>query len=114
MLLDSGALGLVVTLLLFVGFPLLAYVRRQPQGLPLLDAVLYAGLAGAATLLIMGMTGQTFWPREAVDTILYLYALMLAGMLTRPLPAAIEAAECAYSTTYSPAHVARNPQALRR
>ncbi len=116
MLLDSGAVGLVVTLLLFVGVPLLAYARRQPRD-PLLTTVLYAGLAGAATLLIMGMSGQTFWPREGVDTILYLYALMLAGSVTRPLPVTADAARYACSPldpTFSPAHTARRPQALRR
>jgi O-antigen ligase len=116
MLLDSGALGLAVTLLLFVGFPVLAYMRRQPED-PLLATVLYAGLAGAAAILIMGSTGQTFWPREGVDTILYLYALMLAGSVTRPLPATAEAAGYAHSTLdtkFPPPREARHPQVLRR
>jgi O-antigen ligase len=116
MLLDSGAVGLIITLLLFVGFPVLAYRRRQ-LGDPLLTTALYAGLVGAATILIMGITGQTFWPREGVDTILYLYALMLAGSVTMPLPATAEAARYAYSsldTTFPPAHAARHPKVLRR
>lgn len=78
MLLDSGAIGLVLTLLLFLGFPIWAY-RRRCSGDPLLTTALHAGLAGAAAILIMSISGQTFWPREGVDTILYLYALMMAG-----------------------------------
>jgi len=78
MLLDGGAVGLVVTVLLFVGFPVLAYARRCNEN-GLLTTVLYAGLAGATTILVMSLSGQSFWPREGVDTILYLYALMMAG-----------------------------------
>jgi O-antigen ligase len=83
MLLDSGAVGLIITILLFVGFPVLAY-RRRRQGDPLLTTVLHAGLAAAATILIMGISGQTFWPREGVDAILCLYALMMAGSAIGP------------------------------
>jgi len=78
MLLDGGAVGLVVALLLFVGFPVLAYARRCDDN-GLLTTVLHAGLAGATTILVMSLTGQSFWPREGVDTILYLYTLMMAG-----------------------------------
>jgi hypothetical protein len=109
MLLDSGAIGLVITLLLFLGFPIWAY-RHRRSGDPLLTTVLYAGLAGAATILIMGISGQTFWPREAVDTILYLYALMMAGSVIRLPVGAAESARYAALPLHS-AQVARGAQA---
>jgi O-antigen ligase len=86
MLLDSGAIGLVITLLCFVGFPALAYARRHEED-GLLATILYAGLAGAGTILIMGTSGQTFWPREGTNTIFWIYALMMAGSVWHcPLP----------------------------
>jgi O-antigen ligase len=78
MLLDCGAVGLVLVMCVFMGYPVVAY-RRRRKGDPLLTAVLYAGLSGACAILIMALSGQTFWPREVIDVILYLYALMLAG-----------------------------------
>jgi O-antigen ligase len=88
MLLDSGAIGLVITLLFFVGLPALAYARRHEED-ALLATMLHAGLAGAGTILIMGMSGQTFWPREGTNTIFWIYALMMAGSVWHcPLPEA--------------------------
>jgi O-antigen ligase len=73
---DSGFVGLVIVVVLFVGLPVMLAGRRY--GDPVLDAGRCAGLAGVATLLLMGISGQSFWPREGVETILYLYAV-LAG-----------------------------------
>ena len=109
MLLDSGAIGLVIALMLFMGFPILAYRRRRPED-PLLVSVLHAGLAGAVAILLTGMTGQTLWPREAVDTILYLYALMMAGsIISLPTGAAESARYAALPLRSVP--VARSAQA---
>ena len=98
-----------VTLPLFVGVPILAY-RRLRSGDPLLTTVLYAGLAGATTILIMGLSGQPFWPREGVDTILYLYALMMAGSITWLPVGATESARYAALPLHA-AQVARGAQA---
>jgi len=97
-----------VTLLLFVRFPIPAYGRLRSSD-PLLTTVLHAGLAGAATILIMGLSGQSFWPREGVDTILYLYALMMAGSIARLPVGAIESARYAALPLHA-AQVSRGAQ----
>lgn len=111
MLLDGGAVGLVVTLLLFVGFPVLAYAKRCDDN-GLLTTVLYAGLTGATTILVMSLSGQSFWPREAVDTILYLYALMMAGCICGMQQRAKVIGQPLY-TTGRPAHVTTIGAGLR-
>lgn len=76
-LLDAGLIGLVIILAAFVGLPVVAFSARSPD--KVLECVRYAGLAGAIPLLVMGFSGQSFWPREAIDVILCLYALQVAG-----------------------------------
>jgi O-antigen ligase len=88
-LLDSGVVGLAPVLGLFAGLPVYMY-RRRRRDIPLLDAAACVGLAGAGTILVMGMTGQTFWPREAVDLVLLTNALALgAHVLGRQVPVAL-------------------------
>jgi len=79
MLMDCGIVGLLLVLLLLVWLPVAweRNARRWPRD-PVPVAARYAGLAGVVTLLVMGSTGQTFWPREGVEMIMCMYAL-LAG-----------------------------------
>ncbi len=86
-LIDTGLVGLVAVLSLFVVVPVHIY-RHRRRDIPILDGAANVGLAGAATILCMGMTGQTFWPREAVDLILCIYGFSMGCfVLGRELPA---------------------------
>jgi O-antigen ligase len=88
MLLDSGIVGLVPVLSLLLAVPVYIY-RRRRRDIPLLDTAASVGLAGAGAILLMGLTGQTFWPREAVDLVLCVYALAMgAHVLGLQVPAA--------------------------
>jgi hypothetical protein len=80
MLMDCGLLGLLTVLPLLVWLPVAweRSARRRARD-PVLDAARYAGLAGVVTILIMGTTGQTFWPREGVEMIMCLYTLLAAS-----------------------------------
>lgn len=76
MAMDSGLLGLAVVLAILFGVTWKCSREIGPD--PLFQAGRLAGLAGVATLAVMAMSGQSFWPREGIDTIICLLAI-LAG-----------------------------------
>jgi len=80
MMLDCGVMGLFVILVLFAGVPYLVLTRSCTHD-PLLRAVSGTGLAAAGTILIMSLSGQSFFPREGVFLILCAYGLMLRGYI---------------------------------
>jgi O-antigen ligase len=82
MLLDAGLIGLVASLALYIGFPVMALWRGTPPQ-PLLDAAVMTGATAAAAMLLMAITGQSFFPREGVFTVLCAYALMIRAHLIR-------------------------------
>jgi O-antigen ligase len=87
MALDSGLVGLAITLGIFAGLPLMALLRGKPSD-PLLLGMWTAGLAAACTMLVMAMSGQTFFPREGIFLVLCSYAvLMRAERAMRDAPA---------------------------
>lgn len=77
-LLDSGVVGLAGVVSLFFVLPILAYLRRVRQD-PLLNSAIYVGIAGVGAIALMGLTGQSFWPREGVDVVLYTIAIALGA-----------------------------------
>lgn len=83
MLLDSGLIGLMATLAFFIGIPLMCLAQGKVD-LPLLRAARGTGLAGAGAILIMGLTGQSFFPREGVFIVLCCFGLMARACLAMP------------------------------
>ncbi len=75
MLLDSGMVGLLITLMLFVGVPIAVFAGWRSAD-PLLIAARDTGLAAAIGYLVMGVSGQTFFPREGVFVVLCGYGIM--------------------------------------
>jgi len=78
MLLDSGAIGMLIALIVFAGFPLLAFLRRCKED-PLLNATAMTGVAAAGAIAIMAITGQSFWPQQGMDIVFYAYGIMMGG-----------------------------------
>lgn len=86
-LLDGGVLGLIGVLYLFLGLPVMALPRFRSRD-PLLIAAMGVGIAAAVTILLMGLSGQTFYPREGIFLVLCSYAIMLrAHIIDRELRA---------------------------
>jgi O-antigen ligase len=75
-LLDSGIVGLLLTVAFLVLPPVLGLtVRRKAD--PLIRTAATIGLIGAGTILVMGVSGQTFYPREGIFLVLCAYGLMV-------------------------------------
>lgn len=106
-LLDAGAVGLVIVLGLLLAVPVYLYKYRR-RDIPILDAAACVGVAGAGTILVMGLTGQSFWPREAVNLVLCTYAVAMgAHVLGQQVPAALSWQRSGVSAGYaSPAATA--------
>lgn len=75
-LLDSGFIGLLVTLTFLLLPPCLGLTVGRGAD-PLVRAAATMGLIGAGTLLVMGVSGQTFYPREGIFLVLCVYGLMV-------------------------------------
>ena len=90
MLLDAGAIALPIPVGLFVIVPLICLVRGRSSD-ALIDALMLAGVAGTLALAIMGISGQSFFPREGIFLALCAYALLLRAWVTARNAAALRA-----------------------
>lgn len=104
MMLDSGVVGLALTLAFYLLFPCLGLSVGRSAA-PLLRTVATMGLAGGAAILVMGLSGQTFFPREGIFVVLCTYGLLLRAYVAHraSVPVGVRARQSVRAPL--PAHV---------
>jgi O-antigen ligase len=106
MLLDSGIIGLGLVFVFLIGIPIMVLRGMHTNYLPLLVAR-DCGLISAIALLVMGCTGQSFFPREGVFLSLCGYGLMMGASMashhtSAPLKVYHSASRLVFQSTRAP------------
>jgi len=77
MLLDAGVAGLFVTLLFHLSFLRVAFTLYRRNTAPVITVIASFAIAYSVTFLLMGLTGQSFFPKENHFAFLCILGLLL-------------------------------------